>query len=166
MEEIFSRYDIKNLRAVILLGQEAWATFLARKKFDMETPFFGCFASTNGIIVPRTSPGTDWYPESVDMIHLADSIGVAGGSLNRYDVRKNIELILSLYPNTENIALVSEITYGQKVRCADRYVEGRQRRAISAVQLDGQPYFVQSFGAGIFAFGFRARQCGNRRICA
>lgn len=112
MEEIFSRYDIKNLRAVILLGQEAWATFLARKKFDMETPFFGCFASTNGIIVPRTSPGTDWYPESVDMIHLADSIGVAGGSLNRYDVRKNIELILSLYPNTENIAFVSDNTYG------------------------------------------------------
>lgn len=27
MEEIFSRYDIKNLRAVILLGQEAWLRF-------------------------------------------------------------------------------------------------------------------------------------------
>ena len=81
-------------------------------RFEQFVLVFGCFASTNGIIVPRTSPGTDWYPESVDMIHLADSIGVAGGSLNRYDVRKNIELILSLYPNTENIAFVSDNTYG------------------------------------------------------
>lgn len=112
MDEIFSRYDVNGLRAVILLGQEAWATFLARKQSDMKVPFFVCFASTNGIVIPRTSPGKDWYPECVDMTELADSIGVGGGSLNKYDVRKNIELILSLYPNTENIAFVSDNTYG------------------------------------------------------
>ena len=51
-------------------------------------------------------------PESVDMIRQADSIGNGGGSLNRYDIAKNIDLIRSLYPNVDNIAFLSDNTYG------------------------------------------------------
>ena len=34
-----------------------------------------------------------------------------GGSLNRYDIAKNIDLIRSLYPNVDNIAFLSDNTY-------------------------------------------------------
>lgn len=46
------------------------------------------------------------------MIRQADSIGNGGGSLNRYDIAKNIDLIRSLYPNVDNIAFLSDNTYG------------------------------------------------------
>lgn len=111
---VLERYDRNRLKAVILLGQEAWASFVSLDSFPQDIPFFGCYASTNGIPLPdRNRPVTDkWMPESVDMIRQADSIGNGGGSLNRYDIAKNIDLIRSLYPNVDNIAFLSDNTYG------------------------------------------------------
>lgn len=111
---VLERYDRNRLKAVILLGQEAWASFVSLGSFPQDIPFFGCYASTNGIPLPdRNHPVTDkWMPESVDMIRQADSIGNGGGSLNRYDIAKNIDLIRSLYPNVDNIAFLSDNTYG------------------------------------------------------
>ena len=66
----------------------------------------------NGIALSSLNvPQRDWS-YSVDMAALADSIGTAGGCLNRYDVDKNIDLIRSLYPDVRNIAFVSDNTYG------------------------------------------------------
>lgn len=74
---VLERYDRNRLKAVILLGQEAWASFVSLDSFPQDIPFFGCYASTNGIPLPdRNRPVTDkWMPESVDMIRQADSIG-------------------------------------------------------------------------------------------
>ena len=66
----------------------------------------------NGIALSSLNvPQRDWS-YSVDMAALADSIGTAGGCLNRYDVDKNVDLIRSLYPDVRNIAFVSDNTYG------------------------------------------------------
>jgi len=43
---------------------------------------------------------------------MCDSLNRVGGMLNRYDIRRNIDLIRSLYPQVENIALVTDNTYG------------------------------------------------------
>ena len=43
---------------------------------------------------------------------MTDSLKTVGGMLNRYDIRRNVELIRSLYPQVENIALVTDNTYG------------------------------------------------------
>ena len=43
---------------------------------------------------------------------MCDSLNWVGGMLNRYDIRRNIDLIRSLYPQVENIALVTDNTYG------------------------------------------------------
>lgn len=113
MRDILDRYrKNKQLKAVVLLGQEAWASFLAQGDFPDDIPFFGCYASVNGIALSSLNvPQRDWS-YSVDMAALADSIGTAGGCLNRYDVDKNIDLIRSLYPDVRNIAFVSDNTYG------------------------------------------------------
>ncbi len=113
MGDILTRYEDEKLRAVILLGQEAWASFLAQDDFPDDIPFFGCFASENGIRLPGEGAAiADWMPPSVDMIARADSMGLAGGCLNRYDLDKNIDLITALYPDVEHIAFVSDNTYG------------------------------------------------------
>ena len=113
MRDILDRYrKNKQFKAVVLLGQEAWASFLAQGDFPDDIPFFGCYASVNGIALSSLNvPQRDWS-YSVDMAALADSIGTAGGCLNRYDVDKNVDLIRSLYPDVRNIAFVSDNTYG------------------------------------------------------
>lgn len=118
MENVIYRYETKGLSAIILLGQEAWATFLSLEHIPSDIQVFGCFASANGVLLP---PSTDfgsvenrWMPESIDLVAQADSLckGVAGGLFNQYDIRRNIELITSLYPEAETIAFVSDNTYG------------------------------------------------------
>lgn len=104
-ENLLSRYKNKNIKAVILLGQESFATYLSMDSIPLEVPFFTTFASENGLMIPLSD-------ESVNMAEMADKKGVAGGILNRYDVARNIDLILSLYPDTKNIAFVSDNTYG------------------------------------------------------
>ena len=45
-------------------------------------------------------------------MNMVDSLHNVGGLLNKYDVRRNIELIRTLYPEVENIAFIS----GQHLR--------------------------------------------------
>lgn len=111
---VIARYREKgNLRAIIFLGQEAWASFVTLDHFPPDVQLFGCFASTNGVLLPRDSVDeTNWQPESADFMARVDTMGNFGGLLNKYDIRRNVELIRSLYPEVENIAFISDNTYG------------------------------------------------------
>jgi len=114
MDRILERYEQHNLKAVILLGQEAWASFISLGRFPQGVAFFGCFASSNGVMLPHadTVCFPRWNPASADLMRVADSTGMGGGMLNRYDVPRNIELITSIFPEVRNIAFVSDNTYG------------------------------------------------------
>ncbi|MEG1635541.1 MAG: HAMP domain-containing sensor histidine kinase, partial [Rikenellaceae bacterium] len=109
-KRIIDNYKNKNLKAILLLGQESWATFLSLGEYNTKIPFFGCIASENGMYIKDTPLVK--YPEMVDFTLIADSIGNAGGALNKYDVKKNIQLIRTIYQNVRNIALISDNTYG------------------------------------------------------
>ena len=114
LRDILQRYNKERMKAIVLLGQEAWATFLSLEDIPDGVPFFGCFASQNGVLIPSGDTLLDhrWNPRSVDMRALAEERGHGGGTLNHYDIPKNIDLILSLYPSLKNIAFVSDNTYG------------------------------------------------------
>ncbi|MFQ8804850.1 MAG: ATP-binding protein [Alistipes indistinctus] len=139
MRDILDRYrKNKQLKAVVLLGQEAWASFLAQGDFPDDIPFFGCYASVNGIALSSLNvPQRDWS-YSVDMAALADSIGTAGGCLNRYDVDKNVDLIRSLYPDVRNIAFVSDNTYGGVSLQALMRREMRRYDDLNLIQIDSR----------------------------
>lgn len=112
---VIRRYESTGLRAIILLGQEAWASFVSLGSYPRNVQIFGCFASANGVLLPPPTDLEDkseWMPESVDFMNRMDTLSCAGGQLNRYDVERNIGLIKSLYPEVENIAFVSDNTYG------------------------------------------------------
>ncbi|MEG2772090.1 MAG: HAMP domain-containing sensor histidine kinase, partial [Alistipes sp.] len=114
MRETINRYKKKELRAIVLLGQEAWASFVSLDYFPDSIQVFSCFSSNNGILLSPKKRNCDnrWLPKSVDFTKKIDNVSRAGGVLNKYDVVKNVDLIRSLYPEVENIAFVSDNTYG------------------------------------------------------
>lgn len=112
MTNVLDKFSDSHLKAIILLGQEAWAAFLQQDSIPENVPFFTAFASVNGIELPEDSVGYDWFPESINTTVKASTLGRGGGFLNQYNVIENIRLIKKLYPLTDNIVFVSDNTYG------------------------------------------------------
>ena len=113
-DNLITRYESKGgLRAIVLLGQEAWASFVSLGRIPKEVMCFSCFVSSNGIVFPPPSDSADvWMPRSINYMNMVDSLHNVGGLLNKYDIRRNIELIRTLYPEVENLAFISDNTYG------------------------------------------------------
>ncbi len=109
---ILGKYKDHNLKAIILLGQEAWSSFLGVKNIPENIPFFASYASLNGIELPKEIVTADWMPTSLNMSSKASRIGIGGGILTEYNIAKNIDLIRSFYPDVNNIVFVSDNTYG------------------------------------------------------
>lgn len=113
IDQLLRRYEPRRLRAIILLGQEAWSSFVSLGRYPEGVMCFSCFASSNGIMLPPPpEAGGLWRPDAVDYTKMVDTVDCVGGVLNKYDVAGNVDLIRSLYPEVENIAFVSDNTYG------------------------------------------------------
>ena len=112
LRETLARYSKDELVAVVVLGPEAWISYL-----DLETlpnvPFYGCYINEYGVDIPeRHIPDyLYWYPDNLDLEALAGQRGHTGGVMTHYDVEANIELIKKLYPNTNRIAFVTDNSY-------------------------------------------------------
>ena len=109
---LLRKYEDKRLRAIIAIGQEAWAALLAQDSLPSGVPIFCEYVSNNGIELPHTSVDENWQPEWVNMSRKARGKAIAGGILNHYVPRRNIELVLSFFPETKNIVFLSDNTYG------------------------------------------------------
>ena len=113
IDNMITRYESRSLRAVVLLGQEAWASFVSLGRIPEGVMCFCGFVSSNGVMLPPPPDSLQtWKPRSVEYQGMTDSLKTVGGMLNRYNIRRNVELIRSLYPQVENIALVTDNTYG------------------------------------------------------
>lgn len=138
---LLERYEQNNLKAVVLLGQEAWASFMSMDSYPTKIPIFACFVSANGVLLSGSYVQRDslWMPESVDFDQILSSAGRSGGGLrNEYDVKKNIELIRTLHPEVENIAFVSDNTYGGISLQAFVRKEMRQYPDLNLVLIDSR----------------------------
>ena len=113
IDNMITRYENRSLRAIVLLGQEAWASFVSLGRIPEGVMCFSGFASSNGVMLPPPPDSLQtWKPRSVEYQGMTDSLKAVGGMLNRYNIRRNVELIRSLYPQVENIALITDNTYG------------------------------------------------------
>ena len=113
IDNMITRYESRSLRAVVLLGQEAWASFVSLGRIPEGVMCFCGFVSSNGVMLPPPPDSLQtWKPRSVEYQGMTDSLKTVGGMLNRYNIRRNVELIRSLYPQVKNIALVTDNTYG------------------------------------------------------
>lgn len=116
MKSILRKYTSEKVPPllIVLLGQEAWAAYLSQDVADLPgIPVLGGMASRNFVEMPdSTCVVSDWNPESMDVYDRKDIYHVVGGYVYEYDVDKNIELIKRYYPETKNIALLSDNSYG------------------------------------------------------
>ena len=113
IDNMITRYESRSLRAIVLLGQEAWASFVSLGRIPEGVMCFSGFASSNGVMLPAPPDSLQtWKPRSVEYPGMTDSLKTVGGMLNRYNIRRNVDLIRSFYPQVENIALITDNTYG------------------------------------------------------
>ena len=115
MKKIVDKYyNEKNLKGIIILGQEAWTSYLSQDRI-LSVPFYGCFVSENGILIPDSIKDNDyisWNPKSINTCEYARKRGYSGGIMNHYNVEANVNLIKLLYPSVNSIAFISDNSYG------------------------------------------------------
>ena len=125
---------------LVLIGQEAWAAYLSqadsiRGKF----PVLTSLASRNAIILPDDSVNLKtWMPGAVDFFNDFTDSSVKAGFVYEYDVEANINLIKHLYPNTKNIAFVSDNSYGGVSLQAHVVAEMKKHPELNLILLDGR----------------------------
>lgn len=100
---------------IILLGQEAFVSYLSLDKEQVKNvPIMCSLVSRNIVLLPDSTVNTTEYlPLSIDLFdnQLCHEM-IKSGFIYEYDIKANIDLILSLYPNTKHIAFISDNTYG------------------------------------------------------
>ena len=141
MAEILDKYEGKRAPVLlVLIGQEAWAAYLSqadsiRGKF----PELTSLASRNAIILPDDSVNLKtWMPGAVDFFNDFTDSSVKAGFVYEYDVEANINLIKHLYPNTKNIAFVSDNSYGGVSLQAHVVAEMKKHPELNLILLDGR----------------------------
>ena len=141
MAEILDKYEGKRAPVLlVLIGQEAWAAYLSqadsiRGKF----PVLTSLASRNAIILPDDSVNLKtWMPGAVDFFNDFTDSSVKAGFVYEYDVEANINLIKHLYPNTKNIAFVSDNSYGGVSLQAHVVAEMKEHPELNLILLDGR----------------------------
>ena len=141
MAEILDKYEGKRAPVLlVLIGQEAWAAYLSqadsiRGKF----PVLTSLASRNAIILPDDSVNLKtWMPGAVDFFNDFTDSSVKAGFVYEYDVEANINLIKYLYPNTKNIAVVSDHSYGGVSLQAHVVAEMKKHPELNLILLDGR----------------------------
>lgn len=142
MAGILEKYSGKAVPdAIIILGQEAWNSYLSQDNpMVKRIPTFCGMVSRNVILTPPDSVDlSTWSPESLDINDFND-FNIKGGIVYDYSFRKNIDLIKTLYPETENIIILSDNTFGgvnmqaliksetlNYPEYSFRYLDGRQK---------------------------------------
>lgn len=115
MAALLKKYSTENIpQVIIILGQEGWSSYLSQDKPILrDVPIICGMVSRNAVILPDTSTVlSEWNPVSIDIQNYVSQGHYLSGFTYTYDVKKNIELCLDLYPETKHIALVTDNSYG------------------------------------------------------
>ncbi len=112
VKHLIEKYKGRNLKAVIAIGQEAWAALISQEEIPEGVPIFGTFISSNGLDLPESQIDNSWEPAWINSARKARRASIAGGNLVSYSPFKSVELILTMYPETENIAFITDNSYG------------------------------------------------------
>ena len=141
MEELLAKYQGKRSPVLlVLIGQEAWTAYLSQEdSIRGNVPVLAALASRNAIILPNDSVDLKtWMPGAVDFFNDFPNSLVKAGFVYEYDVEANINLIKKLYPETRNIAFVSDNSYGGVSLQAHVVEEMKKHPELNLILLDGR----------------------------
>lgn len=129
-----------NAKLVILLGGEAWSSFLhLEDEKYRQLPVFCAMASRNGIRIPEDSIDIQTYePQSIDLTERMSEYNIIYCNTYEYDVDKDIEMMRSFYPDMEHLVFISDNTYNGLAEQA--WVKKNMKRypEISTTYIDGR----------------------------
>ncbi len=139
MKELLAKYQGDQLPSlIVLIGQEAWSAYLSQEA-SINVPVLVALASRNAIILPDDSVNLKtWMPDAVDFFNDFSGSSVKAGFIYEYNVEANIRLIKKLYPETKNIAFVSDNTYGGVSLQAYMREEMKKHPELELILLDGR----------------------------
>ena len=115
MATLLKKYNNENTpQAIVILGQEGWSSYLSQDEPILkDIPILCGMVSRNAVILPDSNTVmADWDPESIDIQSYIDNGFYLSGFIYNYDIKKNIELALNLYPATKHFALITDNSYG------------------------------------------------------
>ena len=141
MAGLLSKYqNDKSPALIVLIGQEAWAAYLSLEdSVRGNTPVVSALSSRNAILLPGdTIDLKTWMPESVDFFSDFPDSPIKAGFVYEYDVEANINMIKQMYPDTENIAFISDNSYGGVAMQAYVVKEMKKFPELDLILLDGR----------------------------
>lgn len=148
MKNILTKYTgSQQPKLVILLGQEAWASYLSQDNVNLkDIPVMCSMASRNAVILPNENVESlsVWMPESIDLFSDSLKHRLQGGFLYEYAVEDNIKLIKTLYPRTKHIAFLSDNSYGGVAMQAFVIKEMKKFPELDLILLDGRSHTIYS----------------------
>ncbi len=115
MQGILKKYTgTRTPKMLILLGQEARAAYLAQEdELRRDLPVIYALCSRNSIDLPTDNVLlAEWMPHSTDMLTEYTSSVPQGAIYYNYDIRGNVELVRSFFPEIRHLALVTDNSYG------------------------------------------------------
>ncbi|MCI2082027.1 MAG: ATP-binding protein [Bacteroidales bacterium] len=116
LNSIFSKYSGNPPSLIILLGQEAWCSYLSMSGHLLaDVPVFCGMASCNIInlskdILKEESETRNY--RSLDVFRDFGETNLSGGYLYYYDFDENIRMIRQFYPKIRHIAFLTDNTCG------------------------------------------------------
>lgn len=131
---------VKNPPAlIILLGQEAWASYLSQtSSVARHTPCMAGLVSTNTVVLPDNHANFKyWMPDSKEYSELTD-FNIAGGVFYRYDIEENLKLLRRFYPQKKELLLLTDNTFGGLAMQAHVAEQMKQHKDIRLKLLDGR----------------------------
>ena len=141
MAGLLSKYqNDKSPALIVLIGQEAWAAYLSLEdSVRGNTPVVSALSSRNAILLPGdTIDLKTWMPESVDFFTDFPDSPIKAGFVYEYYVEENINMVKQMYPDTENIAFISDNSYGGVAMQAYVVKEMKKFPELDLILLDGR----------------------------
>lgn len=131
-------------RLMLLLGGEAWTAYLSKEyetKDNTDLPVICARASRHGVMLPQNDSIDlkSFSPHSIDLIDMMRRrTNVAACYAYQYDMRKTIELIKRVCPQTNHLAFISDNTYNGLIQWAlvNDYMEASPE--LGATMIDGR----------------------------
>lgn len=132
---------------ILLLGQEAWATYLSLSTNEIlrDVPIMGSQVNRHIVKLSDTIPDSlIWEPKSVDVLTIAKDYNIVGGVLYEYDYKSNLKLLLHFYPDIENVAFVSDNSYGGIALASKAREVSQIYPNINFIHIDGRKETIYS----------------------
>ncbi len=113
MRKLLSHHEKNPPGLIIIMGQEAWAAFLAQdSQFAHTVPVMAAMVSTNTVELPKDNVDLKtWMPESREYTEFKD-FNIVGGIYYQYDIERNLDLVNRFYPQMKTLAFLSDFTFG------------------------------------------------------